>query len=312
MCSDLLRLRGGLLALLLVPAAACTNFISGDERYQDELAAFKVRGSVCVATSGGDAGTAAALADSERYRWLSYRPVLLDVVAPSGNVRYATLLEDAELLANARATVEQVAVFRPGNLDRGPDRVAFWINAYNALTLEAAARGYAADPAFRVDENGFAFFDNEVHVVGGRVFSLNQIENGILRGDENHPSVYPLDEERRALLLELHDGLWGGSAADPRFHFVINCASSSCPALLSEPLTADTLDEVMEQATDDFLDDEERGAGPDGISQIFQFYFNDFESEGGIDAFISRYRDLSEVNTGLLLPYDWSLNLATD
>jgi hypothetical protein len=310
-------LRALALAALLValPQAACFNVISGDQELVDELTAFKVRGSVCptvLAPPAGDGGVASPLAGATTYRWLAYGGLLGESVSPSGNVRYPLLNGDGELLAFARATVEHVAQVHPSDLESRDDRLAFWINAYNALVLDGAARAFAVDPTFRVDENGFAFFDNEVHVVGGMLMSLNQIESGVLRGDENHPAVYPLEEERKQLLLELSDSLWGGGAPDPRFHFVINCASSSCPSLLAAPLRGDTVDQVLEDATDAFLHDDSRGAGPAGISEIFAFYFNDFEPAGGIDAFIAQYRSLDEVNTGVLLPYDWSLNVAAD
>ncbi|MFZ9889968.1 MAG: hypothetical protein ACO3JL_20925, partial [Myxococcota bacterium] len=58
------------------------------------------------------------------------------------------------------------------------------------------------------------------------------------------------------------------------------------------------------------LHDDVRGAGPDGISQIFSFYFNDFEAVGGLDAFLGRYRSLDEIDTTRFLDYDWGLNRA--
>ncbi len=289
--------------------AGCVYVVSGDEEMIDEFAQFKARGGECLPRQSGDgADGEGPLSEADRYRWLLYRGLLGEVVAPSGFVRYGELNDDAELLEAARLTVRQIADIDATRLGSGADKLAFWVNAYNALTLDAAARALAEDPAFRVDANNFAFFDQEVHVVGGHVLSLNHIENGVIRGDEFHPSVLGLDDDDKALLLSLHDDLWAGAAPDPRFHFVINCASRSCPSLLGAPLGGDSLESVLEAATQAFLDDDERGAGPDGISQIFAFYFADFEAAGGVDAFIGRYRDLDEVNSARFLAYDWALN----
>lgn len=307
--------RGLLLLLLVVLAlplvAGCGYVVSGDEDMIDEFAHFKARGGQCLPGSGGeDEGGEGPLVGATTYRWLVYRGLLGEVVTPAGFVRYGRLNDDGELRDASRVTVRQVRDVDATQLEGSLEKLAFWVNAYNALTLDAAARAVAEDGAFRVDANNFAFFDQEVHVVGGEVLSLNQIENGIIRGDEYHPSVYGLGDEKKQLIAALHHDLWGGAAPDPRFHFVLNCASRSCPALLVEPLRGDTLEAVMESATQAFLDDEARGAGPDGISQIFSFYFADFEGAGGVDAFIARYRDLDDVNTARFLPYDWALNAA--
>lgn len=288
----------------------CGYVVSGDEDMIDEFAHFKARGGQCLPGNGGGGDDEGPLEGATTYRWLVYRGLLGEVVTADGFVRYGLLNDDAELREAARATVRQARDVDATRLSGSLEKLAFWVNAYNAITLDAAARAVAEDPAFRVDANNFAFFDQEVHVVGGDVLSLNQIENGVIRGDAFHPSMLGLNDEKTQRIAALHEDLWGGGTPDPRFHFVINCASRSCPGLLTEPLRGDTLDDVMEDATRAFLDDDERGAGPDGISQIFSFYFLDFEAEGGVDAFIARYRDLDDVNTARFLPYDWALNAA--
>jgi hypothetical protein len=306
------------LALLTAPVVVATSgclFVASadDAELFDEFAAFKAQGGQCSAGPAPDVGDQ-PLADVTRYRWFAYAGLLSEVVSPTGNVRYPQLNDDIELLDASRTTVAHMAQVDPAALDGRDEKLAHWINVYNALVLDAAARAFAEDPLFSVDENSFGFFDQEVFNVGGRTWSLNQIENGVLRGDEFHPAIFPLDEEDKSILFELHDQLWAGGPVDPRFHFVINCASSSCPSLLSQPLRADSLDSVLDDATHAFLHDDGRGAGPDGISQIFNFYYADWENEAGtgVEDFIAQYRDLDEVDPFRFLPYDWSLNLATD
>lgn len=289
-------------------AAGCVNGISADEALLDEFAAFKARGGQCLDETAGASAVPGALADATRYGWHLFTALSLEVVTADGRVRYEHLLGDVELRELARLSVVQLRELDVKKLAGGPARLAFWINAYNSLTLVAAAEAFAADPAFRVDQNNFAFFDQEVHAVGGEVLSLNQIENVILRGDRFHPAFLELSEERQQQLLERHADIWGNGSIDPRFHFVLNCASSSCPPLRNSALREDDLERVFEESTAAFLQDEVRGAGPDGISQIFSFYYSDFEAVGGLEAFLSRYRSLDDIDTSRFLDYDWGLN----
>jgi hypothetical protein len=305
-------MRSSALSLLLLLLPACGGFVSGDEELLDEFVTFKARGGQCAAPRDPRPPGGGPLSELSSYRWLVYRGLLAEVVTATGDVRYAGLNADAELLEAARLVTEQAARIDPGKLVGKSEKLAFWVNAYNALVLDTAARELAADDSFRVDKNAFAFFDQQVHAIGEEMFSLNEIENGVIRGDLYHSAIFGLSDGEKDRLLGWHADLWGGDPVDARFHFVINCASQSCPSLLAQPLTGESLEPMMEAATRDFLEDTVRGAGPEGISQIFAFYVTDFDVDGGIDAFVARYRDLAEVNTARFLPYDWGLNAAAN
>ena len=112
--------------------------------------------------------------------------------------------------------------------------------------------------------------------------------------------------------MALHEDLWAGAAFDVRFHFAINCASRSCPVLIPEAYRADTLDATLDAVTTSFLNDEVRGANGEGISEIFDFYYDDFERVGGVESFFAAYRSTEGVNFFRYLFYDWSLNIASD
>ena len=300
-------------AMALVPLltlAGCLRVLTGDEAFADEFAQYKAAGGQCQATAQvRDVDT--ELSGVGQYRWLSMAGALGDLVSPEGLCYYDLLIADPELTRATLTTVEDLAAVDPANFSSRAEKQAFWINAYNTLVLVGAADGYAADPAFRVDDNDFGFFERIEHQIGPRLYSLNQIEHGVLRGDEFHPSVYFLDDDEKEALLAVHADLWGDGPIDPRFHFALNCASSSCPPLFPFALRGDTLDVALDDVTRAFLSDPVRGAGPDGISQIFSFYYNDFVNDAGsIEAFIARYRDLDEVNTQTFLDYDWALNRA--
>jgi hypothetical protein len=158
------------------------------------------------------------------------------------------------------------------------------------------------------------FFDNPVHTFGGQKMTLNHVEQGVLRGKWSHASV-PRSGALLAQLKAWHDELWGQRKLDARFHAAVNCAAVSCPNLLGVAPFAydpDRLDEQLDAATTAWLDSPDKGAGPNGISRLFEWYREDFEaSHGTVDKFIAAFRTdgLKGVDTSRHLDYDWTLNI---
>ncbi len=104
---------------------------------------------------------------------------------------------------------------------------------------------------------------------------------------------------------------------DPRIHFALVCASSSCPKLRREAYVADRLDQQLEEATRAFLNDPSRiDAQQVALSMIFRWFAADFVgSAGSVPDFIGRFVDadkraLLDARRDSLhyLPYDWTLN----
>lgn len=108
-----------------------------------------------------------------------------------------------------------------------PSRFSFFTNLYNALIIHATCviGAPANTPADRS-----AFFSGRsgaVYNIGGRDWSPDDIEHGILRANYPHPSsntssFLPLDDPRAALALK---------SLDPRLHFILNCGAQSCPPI---------------------------------------------------------------------------------
>jgi len=105
---------------------------------------------------------------------------------------------------------------------------------------------------------------------------------------------------------------------DPRVHFVVNCASKSCPILSSEPYEGDRLNEQLDSATRHFLNDT-RHNRLEGktlyVSEIFKWYKEDFK-DGVVSFFLKyahsdfkkalkQYQDQIKVK---FIKYDWALN----
>ncbi|MBI2372710.1 MAG: DUF547 domain-containing protein [Deltaproteobacteria bacterium] len=206
------------------------------------------------------------------------------------------------------ATLDAVA---PSRLDGSDERLAYWINGYNASVVRGVLDFFDGDLGYSVSDDDFVFFDLPRHRLGGLVLSLNQIEHGVLRGDPAHASIAATSEDLRVKILALHEELTGGAPIDPRIHIGLNCASLSCPNLERRAYRGRSIDAELDAASRAFVGDPAKGTGPNGISQIFRFYAADFEAtHGNAAGFISAYREggLEGVNLDRFLEYDWSLN----
>ena len=223
----------------------------------------------------------------------AYDAVLQEYVQADGTVRYSELREN---LAPLESYVEQIAAVSPHSApalfpDDG-DKLAYWINTYNALVLWAFAKEYPEkkNRLGSLISRGLFFYKRKFEV-GGEKMSLAHIENGIIRKE--------FDE--------------------PRIHFALVCASTSCPWLANRAYTAANLDEMLERETRRFLSEDrnvqiDRSKRVVRLSKLFDWYGKDF---GATDeqrlAYVARYRDGSEeITRGKWkvrhFDYDWSPN----
>ncbi len=171
------------------------------------------------------------------------------------------------------------------------EQFAFYINAYNAWTIKLILSGY---PGIKSIKDLGSFFKSpwkkKICRIGGNVITLDDIEHGILR-----PRF-----------------------KDPRVHFAINCASASCPPLISEPYRGSTLDRQLDNSAKNFINNSQHNYLQDNtlyVSKIFKWFGEDFNND--IIGFFLKYaekelkekiqaqRDQIKIN---FLDYDWSLN----
>jgi hypothetical protein len=174
-------------------------------------------------------------------------------------------------------------------------RLAFWINAYNAVTVKGILREY---PTTSIRNHtaklfGYNIWDDLKMKVGGRPYSLNEIEHEILR-----------------------------KLGEPRIHFAIVCASIGCPRLLNEAYVPDRLDEQLTANTRAFFADpgkfrydaQQRSMT---VSPILDWFGEDFGSTKAEQMRrIAPYlpdpaaRRIAESGDATIrfLDYDWSLN----
>ena len=221
------------------------------------------------------------------FSYASFDTVLVRHVR-DGRVDYGALARDRGPLERFLSSTREA---QPDHWSRD-ERIAFWTNVYNARVIEGVVRRpglkSVLDAGKALGVPTLAFF-HERALSGGRDLSLNEIEHDILRKG-------------------FHES---------RVHFVLNCASASCPVIPSRALRAATLDSTLDAAVRGFLLDRTKnqlGPGPEvRLSSIFKWYRSDFEAAAGtLAAFIQHYRNEAEpVRTEAsirFLDYDWSLN----
>ena len=169
------------------------------------------------------------------------------------------------------------------------ERLAFWINAYNALAIKQIIDGQT--PIGTIAR--MKFFGSNQHEVGGRSWDLSTIEEDIL---------FERD--------------------DPRVHFAVVNATYSAPLLRSGAYRAEELDQQLEQATRDFINDNRKNRFSNGLlraklSPVFDEYEDAFGGDDdAVQAFLARYVEDEETRTNLeagrfeidYLDYDWSIN----
>jgi len=169
------------------------------------------------------------------------------------------------------------------------ERKAFWINAYNAFTIELILRNYPVASIRKISGPFGSPWKKRFFKIDGRDMSLDDIEHGILR-------------ERKEF-------------QDARVHFALVCASKGCPPLQPFAFSADKLDDQLETVTKAYLTDPEKtpfNTSTDTISliRIMDWYGGDFKRDAGsVKAFVKKYvPPVGEKTRIEFTPYDWSLN----
>jgi hypothetical protein len=160
------------------------------------------------------------------------------------------------------------------------DKLAYWINTYNALTIDLIIRNYPLKSIKDIKNP----WDQRLWKFGDKWQNLNDIEHKILR-----------------------------KMNEPRIHFAIVCASESCPKLLNKAFTSENLEEQLTIVTKDFLSDtskNELSKSRIKLSKIFKWFKKDFEQDGNLIDFLNQYSDVTISNTAKksYKDYNWVLN----
>jgi len=209
---------------------------------------------------------------------------VLNKFVDNGKVDYAALKNNPHPLDSYLTMATMLDSETLNSLPRN-EKIAFYLNVYNALTLKVIVDYYPVKSIKDIP----GVWDKIKFNIAGRELTLNQIEHQILRSE----------------------------FTEPRIHFALVCASKGCPELASEPFTGKDLDAELDREARKFINDKTK-VNLDKedrllyLSPIFKWFKEDF---GNVIEFVSRY--LPKDDAGFIkeknlkiryLNYDWSLN----
>jgi len=224
--------------------------------------------------------------------WTGFLSTYLTLGADGiARVRYADVTEaDRRALDSYLAHLQTIEV---PQLNRD-EQFAFWVNLYNAATLDLILDHYPVDSIRDIKPHPFAIGPWSMDVVSvlGAPLSLDQIEHEILRGH------------------------WD----EPRIHYAVNCASIGCPNLKPTAWQGETLDQDLSAAARSYINHPRGARVVDGklvVSKIYKWFDEDFGGTAqGILAHLKLYAagdlaaDLEPISKIDEYEYDWSLNAA--
>ena len=209
----------------------------------------------------------------------SWDKLLQKNVSNQGNVDYEGFKEDQVEFDTYLASL---ATTKPdANWSRNAT-MAYWVNAYNAFTIKLMLNNYPLQSI--MDVNGGKAWDLKFIDIKGEKYSLNNIEHDILRK----------------------------KYADPRIHFAVNCASMSCPKLSNTAFFADGLEEKLEKAAKDFINNSSKNeitATKAEVSKLFDWYKEDFTKNGTVADYLNKYSTTKLTTTKISFKeYNWNIN----
>ncbi len=216
-----------------------------------------------------------------------------------GVVDYKSLCKDGRF----SDYINQLINTNPDELGPNQEKLAFWINAYNAWTLKIICDNYPLKSINDLHSGGLALgmilkttvWDKKIVTINNQKTSLSDIEHKIIR---------PVFK-------------------DPRIHFAIVCAAKGCPPLRNEAYASEKLDQQLDDQGRIFLAEEKKNSFNfenkiAHISPIFGWFKEDFGSRPeAVLRFIARYlpeskgKSLAEDSKNWRIKYtfyDWRLN----
>jgi len=210
---------------------------------------------------------------------------------PSGinRVRYGAVSDDdRRVLAHYIKSLEKTPI---ASFNRAEQK-AYWINLYNAVTIDLILQHYPVESIRKIKFNFFTIgpWRELLVIVEGSRLSLDNIEHDILR--------------------EFWD--------DNRIHYALNCASIGCPNIFKKAFTAQNTDALLDSGASDYINHSRGVMTKKGIlylSSIYKWFREDFDdSFNGVLAHLLTYSS-SELEINLLnthkkvkYRYDWTLN----
>lgn len=193
--------------------------------------------------------------------------------------------------AQLRRYIEGLAALPISDYNRS-QQLAYWINLYNALTVDVGLEHYPLDSIRDISSGFFSSgpWGLELVTIETEALTLDDIEHRILRP------------------------IW----QDPRIHYAVNCASLGCPNLQPLAFTASNSETLLQTSAREFVN-HPRGAsisnGKLQVSSIYHWFEKDFGGDdAGVIAHLKRYAapalaaGLQTIERVSDHAYDWRLN----
>ncbi len=204
--------------------------------------------------------------------------VLILNVSEHGKVNYKGVMHDSSLMYKYFTSLSENP---PQESWTKEEKLAYWMNVYNAITIKLVINNYPVKTIKDIEKTwSFKFFK-----IGDKKYSLDDVEHGILR-----------------------------KMKEPRIHFLINCAATSCPPLWNRAFTAENVNKALEERTKKFLNNPKYNIITKDamqISKVFMWYKKDFTDNGAnLEDFINRYSSIKVTSKTKksFKEYNWSLN----
>lgn len=251
----------------------------------------KIRLFLCLFLIAGmmnSCGAQSWKSSSTQPSYKTWNSLLHEYVNDKGLVNYKGMINDS---AKLDEFLHDLSTHAPNPKKWTKDeRMAFWINAYNAFTVKLITMHY---PVKSIKDIGPKIQVYKVNTpwqikffsIGGQKMNLDDIEDGILRKRFD----------------------------DPRIHFALVCAALSCPPLRDEAYTPDKLDTQLNAQAKKFLDEKDKNiisSDKIDISSIFKWYKGDFTKHQSLIAFLNKYAPV-KINSNASInyvKYNWNLN----
>jgi hypothetical protein len=216
-----------------------------------------------------------------------------------GMVDYQNLCSDQRF----KQYIDQLASADPERLSSREEKLAFWINVYNAYTLKIICDNYPLKSI------------SELHT-GGLILG------SVLKSTVWHKNLVTVNNELTSLDHVEHQ-IIRPVFRDARIHFAVVCAAKGCPPLRSEAYEGGRLDAQLDDQGREFLSQTEKNNFDPNkktarISPIFSWFKDDFRMEAKtVLEYVAPFLDTATAESIKANPkswrikytdYDWSLN----
>jgi hypothetical protein len=206
-----------------------------------------------------------------------WESLLQKYVTENGKVNYNGLKKDYGALS---AYISLLSELLPNETHSKEYKLAYWINAYNAFTVDLIVRNYPVKSIKEINKP----WGQRLWKLGDKWYNLDEIEHQIIR-----------------------------KMGEPRIHFALVCAAVSCPKLYNKAFTETNLEDVLSRLTKEFLNDPTKNNLSQNelkLSKIFSWFAKDFKQEGTIIDFLNQYSEITISSNAKkrFNDYNWELN----